>query len=107
EELRAELADLVPATPQVPFFSTVVDPAGPPPVLDADYWVNNVRQPALVNRAIAAAGDKYGTFIEISPHPILTHTIDENLEAVAHRSVATLVRGGDDTVAFHEHLNAA
>ncbi|MEB3024186.1 KR domain-containing protein, partial [[Mycobacterium] crassicus] len=79
----------------------------PTPVLDADYWVNNVRRPAQVHRAIGAAGDKYGTFIEVSPHPILTHTIDEILEAVPHCSVATLVRNGDDTVAFHEHLNAA
>jgi len=91
----------------VPFISTVVDPAGPTPVLDAEYWVANVRKPALVSRAITAAGDSYGTFIEISPHPILTHTIDENLEAIPHCSVATLVRGGDDTVVFHEHLNGA
>ncbi|BBX22505.1 phthiocerol synthesis polyketide synthase type I PpsA [Mycolicibacter terrae] len=106
-ELRAELADLVPSPGQIPFFSTVVDPAGPTPVLDADYWADNVRQPARVSEAIVAAGEKYGTFIEVSPHPILTHTIDENLETVPHRSVATLVRDGDDTVGFHQHLNSA
>ncbi|WP_082969868.1 type I polyketide synthase [Mycolicibacter sinensis] len=106
-ELRAQLAGVVPASPQIPFISTVVDPAGPAPVLDADYWADNVRQPALVSQAIGAAAQKYGTFIEISPHPILTHTIDENLQTVAHRSVATLVRDGDDTVCFHEHLNSA
>nr|WP_082952523.1 type I polyketide synthase [Mycolicibacter sinensis] len=107
DELRAQLADLVPAAPQIPFISTVVDPAGPAPVLNGDYWANNVRQPARVSQAITAAGEKYGTFIEISPHPILTHTIDENLETVPHCSVATLVRNGDDTVSFHEHLNRA
>ncbi|WP_409434198.1 type I polyketide synthase [Mycobacterium sp. SMC-14] len=107
DELRAELADLTPQMPQIPFISTVVDPAGPTPVLDAGYWADNVRQPARVNQAVAAAGDKYGTFIEISPHPILTHTIDEILEAVPHCSVATLVRDGDDTVVFHQHLNSA
>ncbi|ORA96763.1 polyketide synthase, partial [Mycolicibacter minnesotensis] len=46
EELRAELADVTPQTPQIPFISTVVDASGPTPVLDADYWVANVRQPA-------------------------------------------------------------
>ncbi|WP_082133955.1 type I polyketide synthase [Mycolicibacter heraklionensis] len=107
DELRAELADLTPQMPQIPFLSTVVDPLGPTPVLDAGYWADNVRQPARVNQAVAAAGDKYGTFIEISPHPILTHTIDEILEGVPHCSVATLVRDGDDTVAFHQHLNGA
>ena len=107
DELRAELADITPQTPHIPFLSTVVDPLGPTPVLDAGYWADNVRQPARVNQAVAAAGDKYGTFIEISPHPILTHTIDEILDAVPHCSVATLVRNGDDTVAFHQHLNSA
>ncbi|MEO6794493.1 MAG: KR domain-containing protein, partial [Mycobacterium sp.] len=106
-ELRAALADVVPQAPRIRFISTVVDPAGPAPVLDADYWVNNVRQPAWVNRAITTAAQKYGTFIEVSPHPILTHTIDENLETVPHCSVATLVRDGDDTVMFHQHLNSA
>ncbi|OBY29433.1 KR domain-containing protein, partial [Mycolicibacter kumamotonensis] len=70
-------------------------------------WADNVRQPARVSQAINAAGEKYGTFIEISPHPILTHTIDENLESVPHCTVATLVRDGDDTVNFHQHLNGA
>ncbi|UVO12585.1 KR domain-containing protein [Mycobacterium sp. SVM_VP21] len=107
DELRAELADITPQMPQIPFLSTVVDPLGPTPMLDAGYWADNVRQPARVNQAVAAAGDKYGTFIEISPHPILTHTIDEILDAVPHCSVATLVRDGDDTVAFHQHLNSA
>ncbi|WP_407662702.1 type I polyketide synthase [Mycolicibacter minnesotensis] len=107
EELRAELADVTPQTPQIPFISTVVDASGPTPVLDADYWVANVRQPARVSQAVAVAGDKHGTFIEISPHPILTHTIDENLEALPHSSIGTLVRDEDDTVVFHQHLNSA
>ncbi|CAJ1498972.1 beta-ketoacyl synthase N-terminal-like domain-containing protein [[Mycobacterium] kokjensenii] len=106
-ELRTELADLTPQMPQIPFISTVVDATGPTPTLDADYWVANVRKPALVHQAVAAAGDKYGTFIEISPHPILTHTIDEVLESVPHVSVATLVRDGDDTVVFQQNLNGA
>ncbi|WP_131810582.1 acyltransferase domain-containing protein, partial [Mycolicibacter sinensis] len=62
-ELRAQLAGVVPVPPQIPFISTVVDPAGPAPVLDADYWANNVRQPARVSQAIGAAAEKYGTFI--------------------------------------------
>src|SRR5690625_2297410 len=106
-ELRAQLAGLAPVAPQVRWYSTVVDPTGPTPALDADYWANNVRQPARVGQAIAAAGEKHGTFIEISPHPILTHTIDENLETVPHCTVATLVRNGDDTLTFHQHLNGA
>ena len=106
-ELQEQLADLVPAAPRIGFFSTAVDPAGPTPVLDAAYWAANVRRPALVSQAITAAAVHHGTFIEISPHPILTHTIDENLVSIPHCSIPTLMRDGDDTLLFHQHLNAA
>ncbi|OBG09034.1 hypothetical protein A5771_02160 [Mycolicibacter sinensis] len=106
-ELRAQLAGVVPASPQIPFISTVVDPAGPAPVLDADYWADNVRQPALVSQAIGAAAQKYGTFIEISPHPLLTHSIIETVEAAAAEPAtvaSTLRRGDDETLSFHLQL---
>ncbi|WP_133055443.1 SDR family NAD(P)-dependent oxidoreductase, partial [Mycolicibacter terrae] len=92
---------------QIPFFSTVVDPAGPTPVLDADYWADNVRQPALVSQAITAAAQDHGTFIEISPHPLLTHSIIETVEAAAGEPAtvaSTLRRGDDETLSFHLQL---
>ncbi|ORA83454.1 hypothetical protein BST28_00770 [Mycolicibacter kumamotonensis] len=106
-ELRAELADVVPAAGRIPFFSTVVDPGGPTPVLDADYWADNVRQPARVSQAINAAAQDHGTFIEISPHPLLTHSIIETVEAAAGEPAtvaSTLRRGDDETLSFHLQL---
>src|SRR5690606_7219628 len=49
-DIRAALADITPRTPNVPFLSTVTDPADEP-TLDADYWVANVRQPVRLSRA--------------------------------------------------------
>ena len=43
----------------------------------------NTRQPVRFSQAVAAAGADYGTFIEVSPHPILTHAITETLERLA------------------------
>ncbi|MEO6794221.1 MAG: acyltransferase domain-containing protein, partial [Mycobacterium sp.] len=106
-ELRAALADVVPQAPRIRFISTVVDPAGPAPVLDADYWVNNVRQPALIHQAITVAAQDHDTFIEISPHPLLTHSIIETTEPVTTEPVAvasTLRRGDDETLSFHIQL---
>ena len=75
--------------------------------LDAEYWVNNVRQPARLSQAITAAAQDHTTFIEISAHPILTHAVNDTLESVTHHhSVGTLWRDGDDTVSFHTNLNA-
>jgi phthiocerol/phenolphthiocerol synthesis type-I polyketide synthase B len=105
-DLRAALSDLVPSMPTIPFISTVVEHATTP-VLDAEYWVANVRQPALLSQAITAAAADHGTFIEVSAHPILTHAVSDTLESVTHHhAVGTLWRDGDDTVTFHTNVNA-
>src|ERR1700742_1126012 len=104
-ELRSALADLTPKPPTIPFISTVSD-AGETPVLDADYWVANVRRPVRLHQAISVAAEQHATFIEISPHPTLTHAVTETLESVHHHSVGTLSRKGDDTVSFHTNLNS-
>jgi phthiocerol/phenolphthiocerol synthesis type-I polyketide synthase B len=109
-ELRTALADLTPGILNIPFFSTVVEDTmllDGKPLLDAEYWVNNVRQPARLSQAITAAAQDHATFIEISAHPILTHAVNDTLESVTHHhSSGTLWRDGDDTVSFHTNLNA-
>ena len=104
-ELRSALADFAPKSPTIPFISTVADTAGPAPILDAEYWVANVRRPVRFSQAITTAGDNHATFIEISAHPMLTHAISETLGDTHHHSVGTLWRGADDTVSFHTNRN--
>jgi phthiocerol/phenolphthiocerol synthesis type-I polyketide synthase C len=103
-ELRSALADLAPKPPTIPFHSTVKDTTTP--LLDAHYWVANVRQPVRLHQAVTTAAENHTTFIEISPHPTLTHAITETLGGAHHHSVGTLRRDGDDTVSFHTNLNA-
>jgi phthiocerol/phenolphthiocerol synthesis type-I polyketide synthase A len=104
DDLRASLTNLKAGVPHIPFYSTVVEGTTTPP-LDAEYWAANVRQPARLSQAVTGAGRDHATFVEISPHPILTHAITETLESRHHRSVGTLVRDGDDTIGFHTNLN--
>ena len=104
-ELRSALADLTPKAATIPFISTVADAASAP-TLDAEYWIANVREPVRLHQAITTAAEQHATFIEISPHPTLTHAVTETLESVHHHSIATLSRKGDDTVSFHSNLNA-
>ncbi|VEG55486.1 beta-ketoacyl synthase [Mycolicibacterium aurum] len=109
DDLAAALADVDPSIPTLPFLSTVTDP-GVSPVLDADYWVANVRRPVRFSQAVAAAAADHGTFIEISPHSTLGQSITDTLAAPAgepvHHVIGTLARDGDDTVTFHANLNA-
>ncbi|KUI38199.1 polyketide synthase [Mycobacterium sp. IS-1496] len=103
-ELRDTLADLAPQTPVTPFFSTV--DATTAPLLNADYWVANVRRPVRLHQAVSAAGAHgHTTFVEISPHPVLTRAICDSLAEGHHHVVGTLARDTDDTHTFHTNLN--
>jgi phthiocerol/phenolphthiocerol synthesis type-I polyketide synthase D len=67
-----------------------------------------VRQPVRFTHAITAAAENHGTFIEISPHPLLTHAITDTLESSSstdRRNVTSAMkRGEDETVFFHMQL---
>src|SRR6476646_763503 len=109
-ELREALAGLAPRHPLIPVISTVEN-AGAAPLFDADHWVANVRNPVRFGHAVATAGATHCTFIEISPHPVLTKAISDTLDDAGtgnahHHSHGTLQRDAHDTVAFHTNLNA-
>ena len=108
-ELAEALADTTPAEPAIRFISTVTEDSSAPR-LDADYWVANVRKPVRFSQAVAAAAERCGTFVEISPHPTMTHAITESLEAAqpdaSAQVVATLKRDDDETLFFHTQVAA-
>ncbi|WP_407686788.1 type I polyketide synthase [Mycobacterium sp. HUMS_1102779] len=106
-ELRSALADLAPRTPTIPVLSTTGD-AGAEPAFDADHWVANLRNPVRFGQAVAGAGARHGTFVEISPHPLLTHAIAGSLAAAesAARTMGTVTRDSDETVSFRTQLAA-
>ncbi|MEV8034410.1 type I polyketide synthase [Streptomyces sp. NPDC086182] len=82
ERLAEVLAPLRPRSGGVRFHSTVTaaefDTAG----LDAGYWYRNLRRPVRfdpVVRDLLAHG--HTTFIEVSPHPVLTVPLEQTVEA--------------------------
>ncbi|MGE2717245.1 type I polyketide synthase [Mycolicibacterium litorale] len=106
-ELRSALADLAPNPPKIPLLSTTGHAAGVP-LFDADYWASNLRNPVRFSQAVAAAGADHATFIEISPHPLLTHAITESVAAVRPGGdthvTATVTRESHETLTFHTQL---
>ncbi len=106
-DLKAALADLKPLTPRIPLISTVGQADGAPRY-DADYWVVNLRNPVRFSQAVAKAAENHTTFVEISPHPLLTHGIGETLASVSSRDqfavTAAMKRGDDETLSVHEQL---
>ncbi|WP_310785360.1 type I polyketide synthase [Mycobacterium sp. Z3061] len=104
-ELRCALAGLAPKAPVIPMLTTAVQ--GPTPaLLDADYWAANLRNPVRFHQAISLAAQHQHTFVEVSPHPLLTYAITDTLGEAGARVLGTLQRDTDDTVTFHSNLNA-
>jgi phthiocerol/phenolphthiocerol synthesis type-I polyketide synthase D len=108
-ELRGGLSDLVPRPPVIPVISTTGHTGGGV-MFDADYWVANLRNPVRFSQAVAAAAENHATFIEISPHPLLTYAIGDALPATpsTNRFIVTsaLKRAEDETLLFHTQLAA-
>ena len=107
-ELRSALSDLAPAKPMIPLITTVGQANDGPPAFDADYWVDNLRKPVRFSQAVAEAAKNHAMFVEVSPHPLLTHAINGSLESVRPRGgaqvAATLNRENPETLAFHTQL---
>ncbi len=103
--LRQALSNLMPRAPTIPVLSTTYDHADTPPVFDANHWADNLRHPVRFHQAITQAAQHHHTFIEISPHPLLTHAITETLLEKHHHSIGTLQRDTHDTLTFQTNLN--
>ncbi|MGW2025273.1 beta-ketoacyl synthase N-terminal-like domain-containing protein, partial [Streptomyces decoyicus] len=107
ETLRHVLAPVVPRPPSVPLFSTVTGEWSDGTDMDAGYWFANLRRtvefaPAI--EALTAAG--HHTFVEVSPHPVLTMPVRETVEAAGAEGtvVGTLRRGEGGLARFYTSL---
>jgi len=80
--LARDLAGIEPRIGRIPLFSTVTGQRLDGPELDAGYWYANVRERVGFQDAVLAlARAGHRTFIEVSPHPVLTAAVDETLDA--------------------------
>jgi acyl transferase domain-containing protein len=79
DELMAALGTIEATTGNtVPLLSTVLGRWIEPGELDARYWYRNLREPVRFAGAVERLlHDGYRTFVESSPHPVLTPAIEE------------------------------
>ncbi|MET4429817.1 sulfolipid-1 biosynthesis phthioceranic/hydroxyphthioceranic acid synthase [Mycolicibacterium sp. 624] len=89
DELTEALEDIEPMEPTVPYYSaTLYDPREPAD-FDAYYWVDNLRHAVRFAAAVQAAlEDGFHVFGELSPHPLLTHAVDQNGRSLDVRMAA-------------------
>jgi acyl transferase domain-containing protein len=82
EDLGHALTGLRPKQATVAFHSTTTgNRLADTTTLDGDYWYHNLRTTVLFDPTVRAlAGDGYTTFVEVSPHPVLTMAIQDTLD---------------------------
>ncbi|MFK4188461.1 acyltransferase domain-containing protein, partial [Streptomyces sparsogenes] len=105
DQLLEALAPVSPRAGDIPVWSAVdeelVDGSG----MDAEYWYRNLRQPVRFAPVVAAALEAgHGAFVEVSPHPVITASIQETTEALDIPAVVTgslrRDQGGSDQLAL-------
>ncbi|MGH3878267.1 MAG: SDR family NAD(P)-dependent oxidoreductase, partial [Actinophytocola sp.] len=78
DELLDTLSEITPHDTTVPFYSTVIGEWVEGIGLDAGYWYRNLREQVGFEQAIRALLEaEHSVFVEVSPHPVLTMSIQE------------------------------
>jgi acyl transferase domain-containing protein len=94
DELRTALDPTRPGRPAIPMLSTLTGTWIDDGELDADYWFRNLRHPVELDPAVRTlAGHGHRTFLEMSPHPVLTVPLRETLDDLDGTSGRTFVGG--------------
>lgn len=79
-ELIAATAQLTPAAGTIDVYSTALSQPRSNAPRDGAYWAANLRNPVRLAEAVAAAAsDGHRAFLEISAHPVVTHSVTETL----------------------------
>ncbi|MBP2327047.1 acyl transferase domain-containing protein/acyl carrier protein [Kibdelosporangium banguiense] len=79
DKILDALGEITPQAGTIPFFSTVTGEVTD--ALDAEYWYQNLRRTVRFEetvRTLAASG--HNVFLEMSPHPVLTMSIQDTAE---------------------------
>jgi acyl transferase domain-containing protein/acyl carrier protein len=100
-EVAAAAGQLTPRTPRVDLYTTALPDPRSAAARDAGYWADNLREPVRFADAVEAAiEDGHRIFLEISSHPVVTHSITETLEhhGVEDGTVVASVRRHTDEV---------
>ena len=96
DEVLSLLAGISPRTAALPMVSAMTGEQLAGPEADAEYWYASLRASVRFDRAIRVLSEgRYGVFIEVSAHPVLTTAIGATLEESQPTVVAGTLRRDD------------
>nr|AYM54555.1 hypothetical protein [Racemicystis crocea] len=108
-ELLTALGRVAPKATQLAMRSTVTGELLCGEELSAGYWADNLRQPVLFSQATQKLIDEGHTlFLEMSPHPILLPSVEENLREKSRggAAIASLRRQSEERRCLLEALGS-
>lgn len=80
EDVATAAAQLSARPPSVPLYSSALIDPHSQDLREGDYWKSNLREPVRFVQAIETAlSDGHRTFLEVSSHPIVAHSISETI----------------------------
>ena len=83
DDLTEALADITALEAEVPYYSATSFDPREEPYCDAYYWADNLRHTVRFAAAVQAAlEDGFRVFTELSPHPLLTHAVDQTARSL-------------------------
>ncbi len=106
-ELLSALGELRPRRASVPIVSTVTAAALDGAECTAAYWARNLREPVRFAAALELlVSEGHDTFLEIGPHPVLLHNIEQTVQRGGRRAtvLACMRRGEDEAATLREAL---
>ncbi|MGC0422078.1 type I polyketide synthase [Embleya sp. AB8] len=81
DQVIGALSEVRPKTSTLPFYSTLHGEKIDTARLNGEYWYTNLREKVLFESAVRRlVDDGFRTFIEMSPHPVLTVPVQEMVE---------------------------
>ncbi|MFG2134073.1 SDR family NAD(P)-dependent oxidoreductase [Streptomyces sp. NPDC048751] len=97
DSLAGLLAGISPGATRIEMYSTVTGQRLDPGELTGAYWYTNLRQTVRFADAVRAALDAgIGTFLEISPHPVVSPGVQETVDAAGARAAVLSTLRRDD-----------
>ena len=92
-ELTEALKEITTRPATLALYSTVRGDRAKENDYDAAYWAKNIRQTVLFGPALQAlTGSGHNTFLELSPHPVLSESIHQCLGASANTMIVPSLR---------------
>ena len=107
QELESSISSIAPVSGNIPILSTVTGEIQNGEDFTPGYWGRNMRDTVLFSQALdTLANEESPVFLEITPHPILSYSIQEQLKErkLTGNVLHTLKREADDTREFQQTL---